>query len=427
MDPLSYVASAPLDLRLAQALRSELSSVLRAGRVLPIEVLEASADGTALLAVAGRRVPAESKIDLRPGERFLAVVEDANGALGLRRVSAVAPGDELLLDALRAVVAEEMPAGARVAQLLVRIASAEVAGQDRTSLASEPTAPEPSASRQPAPAEIVAGDVTPGAPHADDTAAIAELTIALRAHIVPLDGGARDGGAAHGDGAAVDGRSLRTLLESSGLFFESRLLRAARRGPGAAMRGASSARDLKASLLTALGTLGPGPRRAAVEQALAGLEAEQLLNVARARSGDAPVVGLPVPDPSGTAGLASLASAHVLFVREDPAQREDETESDADRPSGTRIALGIELSRLGPVRADVRFDGTRITVRFSVERAGVAERIRADVEPLSEELAIDGRAARVEVATTSRAEASVGAEARNVRFLRDHHLVDLLG
>src|SRR5688572_12935007 len=101
-------------------------------------------------------------------------------------------------------------------------------------------------------------------------------------------------GAAHAASPALDGAGLRALLASLGLAHEAGLalaLESGRRGGLGALRD-----DLKARLLRLLDAQGAGatPLREAVGHALASLETEQLLNLARERGGEPVVLSFPV-------------------------------------------------------------------------------------------------------------------------------------
>lgn len=173
-------------------------------------------------------------------------------------------------------------------------------------------------------------------------------------------------------------------------------------------------RDLKACLLRAEKQLEKGEARAAVQRALAGLEAEQLLNLARALNGEGWLASFPIPDGDGR---GAWTTAHLLHRSgsDDPAQAEDiPTQS---------FVLGVEFTQLGPLRAEFRVQGTAITLRLVVDRsetAGVLRRRLVELHSLFE-----GADAQVQLSVVqgSAGDASVESLLRDVQYLRDHRLL----
>jgi hypothetical protein len=238
--------------RIAVGAEPAREPVLREGRVVAGEVLARTAGGDLLIALGRLRIPAQNQAQLDVGARFLArVVADAHG-LALEIIGQVpAAADGAFFDALRAVIGEQRPISELLTALAARLAAEGGEGWERA------------------------------------------LSNALDSHVL------RPG---------ADGRALATLLGRAGLGYEAALAFLARRG-ATPERLQELTRDLKHELLRALGESTPGPARDAVLQALAGLEAEQLLNVARQKTGEPALWSVPVPDARG------LATARLLVRR----------------------------------------------------------------------------------------------------------------
>lgn len=215
------------------------------------------------------------------------------------------------------------------------------------------------------------------------------------------------------DGDA-DGESLRKTLQGSALRYEAALLSAARGGAGASTFAAIAA-GLKGKLLELLDKLEDGPIKEAVARALSGLEAEQLLNAARRESGDPLIWSFPFADGSGwtTARLAIHEQAHGA--------------DEEDQQGVQRLVLGVSFSRLGPIRADLVRGPERTTVRLLVEREDVAERLSADAEELARRLGDGQREVVLQARVGTPAELALERQARDVRYLRDHHVMDVNG
>jgi hypothetical protein len=366
MEPIA-ASSAAQGLRpLATALQGELSAVLREGRILVGEVLARPGDGTLLIAVGRQRVPARSDVALQPGQAFLfRVLREGDGLV----LSVLGQGDGAeseLLAALRRVIGEERPLAEVLGTLAARL---------RAELA------------------------RPGAALED----LLRLASALDARVF------RPGSV---------GEELRSLLARSGLRYESALWNAARTGLGAELLARLS-QDFKAELLRAFERLADGPARDAVARALAGLEAEQLLNHARARAGEPQVFGFPVPDGAGGAGWTTARL--VVSPREEgqkgPGGSEGETR---------RVVLGVSFSRTGPVRADLVLTAAGLHAQILVARRELAEALARDHDELVQLL---GGERRVQLHSRlgSLAEVSVGDNPLDVRFLRENHLMDVSG
>ena len=174
--------------------------------------------------------------------------------------------------------------------------------------------------------------------------------------------------------------------------------------------------DLKAQLLQAMSTLADGPEREAVARALSGLEAEQLLNVARREAHEARHWSLPLVD-----GGALDHGAPVHRARPP-----GEGSSDAQPGQDTwRLSLSVEFTRTGPLRADLLARPGEIVVRVLASRPEVTAALASDLEPLRARLELGGRRALVSVATAPAAALRVEGGTADVRYLREHHLMDV--
>ena len=348
---------------------TELSSLLRDGRVLAGEVLQSMADGGVLLGIGRQRVPAQTHLRLDPGQHFLFQVQETADQVLLRILSAPSGEDSDFLRFLRAVIGQDRPLGELLGDLAARVR-----------------------------AELE----RPGA----ELEALRRLLGQLDAHALRP-----------GDGAA----ELRGLLAAAGGRYEAALLAAAlggRAGEWAARLG----QNLKSQLLRALADLPEGPVKEAVARALAGIEAEQLLNLARAHSGEAQVLSFPLHDAGG------WATAHLLLA---PPRRREEEGGDGEAAEGDeeqqRFVLGVELSALGPVRADLMLSDEALTLRLLVTRPEVAERLRADLPELVRRLGDGRRSVRVVTALGTPEEATVTAGPADVALLRQHRIMDVRG
>jgi hypothetical protein len=346
---------------------SEVQALLRDGRVLRAEVLQLSAEGTVLLAIGRQRIPAETELRLDPGASFLVRVEEGTQGIVLRWLAP--EGDEAaLLRALRAVVGQ----GGRLGETLGELGRALHAAGGEAELAPELRA-------------LARG--------------LAELL----------------GRAAGGAGR------LGTYFSALGLGHEAALaaLLGARGGRAAL---AELREDLKALLLRAGSALEGGGSehgrlREAVARALTSLEAEQLLNLARERAGEPMLWSLPFPDGDGwcTARLSV------------PARDEHTGGEPRGEAAPFRMVLGLELSSLGPLRAELTLTPSLLAVRLLVTRAEVARRLEQELGELRARLAGGRRAVELAVRIGTPAEAELGLEPLDTRYLREHNLMDVVG
>ncbi|MEM7306698.1 MAG: hypothetical protein AAF682_08510 [Planctomycetota bacterium] len=348
----------------------ELSALLREGRVLAGEVLRSMSGGGVLIGIGRHRVPAHTDVRLDPGQRFLFQVERSAGRILLRVLGDDSGGEAPFLRLLRAVIGQDRPVGELLQELLVR-ARAEQA--------------------------------RPGA----GPEQLGRLLADVEGHLFR---------------AGAGGEELRALLQSLGGRYEAALLTAALRGGAPGELLAALTRDLKGQLLAALRDLPEGPLREAVARALAGIEAEQLLNLARAHSGDPQVWSFPLADADG------WTTAHLLIPpREEPDERR-RGESDAEPDAETqRFVLGVSFSRMGPVRADLLLSPDALRVRLTVTRAELAERIERDLPALIERLGDGRRAVHVVAALGTSDDAAVSVNPVDIGLLHDHRMMDVSG
>jgi hypothetical protein len=120
VEPFAVQSSAPGLIRPTIALQSDLSAVLREGRVLGGEVLQTLDGETLLIGVGRHRVPARTKVRMQEGHRFLFQVQLEHGEVVLRVLGDAGEQDSALLQALRRVVGQDAPVG----ELLQRLAAA---------------------------------------------------------------------------------------------------------------------------------------------------------------------------------------------------------------------------------------------------------------------------------------------------------------
>jgi hypothetical protein len=369
MEPIASSGAGAV-LRSGAGQASDSHALLRDGRVLTAEVLARSGDGTLLLAIGRHVIPAESELALDPGARFVVRVEgDGEGAV-LQLVGAAADPEEALLAALRRVVGEERPLGEPLAELARALRAATNTKE---------------------------GALPP------EAQALARALGAF-ATSTSLAGGAE---------------GLRASLFALGLGHEAAL---------AALLGARGARaslaelrgNLKARLLAAEAALAGAPERElhqAVARALASLEAEQLLNLARERAGEPVVLSLPLADAEG------FATAR-LFV---PAREERAAGEDGAPPAPFRLALELELSRLGPLRVELALAPARLAVSVRVTRPETRARLAAELGELRARLERGPRALELEVRLVAPGELAPSGGPFDIRYLHERRLMDVRG
>jgi len=363
MEPLASTASAALR---PLVVSSDASSVLREGRILAAEVLQRTEEGQLVLALGRHRVPAETRLDLDPGQRFLVRVEGEGAGAALHLLGAGDPIVTQLLAALRRVVGEDRPVG----ELLRSLAAAMRAESAR-----------------------------PGG-------ALEEL----RSLLAVVEGQVLD--------PAKGTEGLLRLLGSAGLRYEALLLLATRtRLTSELLAGLRS--NLKAELLGALERLPDGPVREAIARALGAMEAEQLLNLARHGAGEPTVWSFPFPDG------ATWATAHLFLT---PRADEDGTgPGSEENRERNHLTLALRLSQLGALRADLVLSADVLSVRILVPTEELAARVRADAGLLAGRLGDGKRSVQVFARAGAAEEVEVEGRALDIRLLREHHLMDVQG
>ncbi len=358
MEPIALLGAS---VRTAGVPSGELAVLLREGRVLAVEVLANTGEGSVLLAIGRHSVPAETRLRLDPGMRFLVQVLGAGEELVLQILDPHGPsGESDLLRALRAVVGEKRPPGELLAEISRLLQAEQRTGE------------------LPAPLR-----------------ALASALLELR--VVP------------------DGIRLRNLLHTGGLGHEAALAAAAGGTPSpeelARLRS-----DWKALFLRARAELAPGPLREALEQALAALEAEQLLNLAREAGGEPALVSFPFPD------LEGWTTARLLV-----SDRRDRNGEGVPDDGELRLRLDLELSNLGPVCADFALGPRSLKIRVLVASEELAHAIQAEAESLAAGMSAGERVVSIQVRTGSREEAAPEEHPLDIRFLREHRLMNVAG
>jgi len=467
MDPIS---PSPLPLaggiRPAQALQSDLSSILREGRIVAGEVLDLLGGGTIVIGLAGQRVQAESHVDLAPGERFLARVEYVDGGLVLKLAGASDETDGGLLRALRSLAGSELDARSVLdllqsagspAKNLPQVFRPEGGGAALASLVRQSGLFQESAIRSVVADESVAWSralaVDALARGILENAGLAgakehgELVASLRSALAT--GLAEIGGSTNttrGLEAALQLRAaLVRTLGGHALDPSRALLRAYLAGLDAPalehtgwlswlalMLGGRldfSERGLRRRALVQLLqedfksrvsalALGAGTEveREAAGRAVRALEAEQLRNLARQRLGEPLHIGFLVPEG------AQAANAH-LFV----SARRDEAPDGKPigEDQGERVTVGVEFSRLGPLRAEVLLQHGRLHVRLGAARGATVTLLRGELEALGRQLSGEGRELSLSVVQDEPDPTDLAGS--DVAYLREHHLMDLSG
>lgn len=205
-------------------------------------------------------------------------------------------------------------------------------------------------------------------------------------------------------GAGLEALALRGLL---GLGAPPRGMR-----EGEARRFATTADgDLKARLLAAGSSAGDRPERVALERALAGIEAEQLLNVARRGAGEALHWSLPVPDGAAT------GTVHLLV---------DSQASGAGGSERTwRLGLALDLSGTGPLRADLIARPGALLVAVAVERESTHAELAAQLDGLRAALGCAAASVSLSLRRVRPRSLPSPESLADVGYLREHHLMDL--
>lgn len=461
MEPLAAQQGISPSLRPTLSIHGDLAAVLQHGRVVAGEVMQKLDGGSLLLGVGNHRVAAQSGVELPIGKRFLAQVEKtAGGAVVLHLLGGEgASAEPKLVSALRGVVGQDRPVGELLRGLAqsLRNASAEPGNAQLSKLAGD----------------LDAHVFQPGSSGAELASLVARagfhyeaalLAYALRGS-TGLSAGeelqalakklaaelALAASQVHGplEPAAVGalGEQLRRQLES---FLRARrgrgqgraelaagledMLTRAFGSRGEALRAriaqlvgdsalleslaredAQLSGNLKAQLLGALEGLPEGKAREALERVLAGIESEQLLNVARKESSEGLHLSIPVLDGE------RWATADLFF--RDERRRGGQAADDGM----LRLTLAVDFSRLGPLRAEVGITRDDLALSIVAGSEEVATRLRSELDTLAASLARDGRTVRVSVRAGGPEEVAAHRLAHDVRWLRENHILDCEG
>ena len=449
---------------------SGVSPALQEGRTLAGEVLERLDGGTVLVRIGEQRVPAETALDLQPGERFTARVERTPDGLVLRLVREEAPPADGWVATVRALLGEGRAAGEALVELAreLRAALGQGGGAELAALLSELdgriAAPVP---------DVLAGalraavDEDPlahalrtfaalgeGAPRevadAARDAALRALAQALGmtgagSDAAALEAALRSSVAQLGlePGARLDARGLARLVE---LFHDvlGRTLKAL--GSRGERLGAGGGREgLLLAALLLLGGAGEATRRRAFDlalqrfepglrgrlvalllsaserapreaaaRALAALELEQVLNGARREHGEPVHVELALPD----AGPHARADVYLRGEREGDGRGSQEA---------SRARVALSLSGLGSVRAELALIEGRLAVGFSVESERARDALLAALPELVGRLEAQGRRVAARVVVAEKPHPDAEREACDIRALRETPWMDTLG
>ena len=341
--------------------RTEFDALLQKGRILAGVVSEVTPT-SALLKIGQYTLNASAFPGLETGQKLLLQVTGEFGKEGALLNILNSNGEQVpgLLHALRSVVGADRPVGELLQQLGRKLA-ALAKGQTTTT---------------------------------------SSLVSRLAAHVYQ---------------PGQSGQQLMQLLLQGGMNFEALLLKAAGKGV-TADDVRTLMLDLKAELLSQLEKLGAGPAREAVMRALAGLESEQLLNVARHEAGEPLHFSFPVPD------AGEWTTAHLLWTE---GRKDDEAEGEGDDEEVQRISLGINFSKTGPVRVEAWLRPDSLNLKITLERKKVADVLRKRLDPLVAALEKVGRPVQIVVGVASAGEVDIGSHTMDISYLRDNHLMDL--
>lgn len=350
-------------------------SILRVGRVLRGQVVEAFGDRAFLVRVGKHRFSLQADIDLAIGQNFYFRVDRGRTKDELQLTILAEPGltEFRLQDALRMVLCADRPVGAVLIELLGQLEQLEP-----------------------------------------------ELTAAER----DASGKLRQDLADHVLEPGSDGVDLGDVLARSGLGYEATLLRLGLfEGNEPEFDWVGVDHDLKAELLAGLAKLGAGPLADELHAALAALEAEQILQVARQAEGDPNHWTFPVRD----GDELTLAS---LFV-----QHREVTEFDPLSTPKWRATFAATFHSTGPVRVDLTMGAGGVTLRVLVtnkqlvpvlqERAKKLQHVLADIVDVG--VAAEFLPARVTVFPATAEDVDVSRRHLDIAFLRDRKVLDLRG
>lgn len=219
------------------------------------------------------------------------------------------------------------------------------------------------------PTDLVASGVVAGAVEAF-VAALAEAPRSLRRAVDPFGVAATflSRGDSGSRSQAVAARELREFVARLGHDHEARLARAVAGSGTHVDRARGSAETLKAIALRVLATsTEPGGIDAGVRQAAADV-VRVLGDVERQEVRRIMTTGfewLPLVLPAAT----DLRTLRVYVARDGRGERR----APAGEGDTTRVVVALDLEDLGPVRIDVDVRSSRVGLRWTVDRADVAE------------------------------------------------------
>jgi len=482
MEPILQSAAA-IRLQPVPGLQADVRAALKEGNVLTGEVLLVLGDGTLVVGVGRHRVPTQTQADMSVGQRFQFEVEGSGDELRLCVLPQVGGAEGDLIHALREHLGDDQPSECLLHDLMGRLRASLTGGSSDATvlrllnqLGEHTFRPgtngyvlrdlvvrsglgfEAALSR--ASDHMLGGDVQPPTARALAAAWVRalmgesvirpEIARKLEELLVRELKAIREAG--EGDLGAVMqrlgkimvqvllARSSTTMRDSllaradalvNGGEFPEReiaLLRVWLGQPSGVPERAITLwlaqavlmpwhRDLKARLLRAEGQLEPGKACSAVERALAGLETEQLFNLARGRCDEGWLVSFPISDGDVR---GTWTTAHLLHRSESDGVEEGSKDGYAHRE---RFVLGVEFSKLGPVRAEFLMTGQEVKLRLVADRSKTASVMRRRLVELHS--LFEGVEAQVQLSFVqgSPGDASVEALLRDVEYLRGHQLL----
>ncbi len=173
--------------------------------------------------------------------------------------------------------------------------------------------------------------------------------------------------------------------------------------------------DLKAQLLAAHEQLDDGALRQAVERALKGIEAEQLLNLARAEVDESAQWSVPLYDGE------RWSTFHLSLVRDGGRG------ASSDEPRPRRVALEVEFSSTGAIHVDLLRSEHALTARVLARDPHVVELLSQRAPELEQLLAADGATAHATVARASDERVLHSDAPSRSSFFDSRHVMDLEG
>jgi hypothetical protein len=174
--------------------------------------------------------------------------------------------------------------------------------------------------------------------------------------------------------------------------------------------------DLKAQLLAADGQLHEGSLRAALERALGGLEADQLLNLARTAVDESPQWSVALREG------AQWSTLHLRVVRDG-----GRSAFPADGERSRRVALEVDFSRTGPVHVDLLLAERSVTARVLTRSDELARFLSMRAPELEQALAAGGAAVLARVVRAANDGALHGDAPSQSSYFASHGLMDVEG